>query len=87
MTNDRFLTKTTKWHKGHKDDSDHILLPCGKMEKEQEKTERWTAKRGTALVVEILRGDTSAQEAVRQHELTVAEIEQRSRLTSFALLL
>ena len=46
------------------------------MEQEQEKTQRWTAKRRAALVVEILRGDTSAQEAARQHGLTVAEIEQ-----------
>ena len=47
------------------------------MENEQDKTpQRWTAKRRAALVVEILRGDTSAQEAARQHVLTVAEIEQ-----------
>jgi len=47
------------------------------MENEQEKpTQRWTAKRRAALVIEILRGDTSAQEAARQHGLTVAEIEQ-----------
>jgi transposase-like protein len=46
------------------------------MEQEQEKTQRWTAKRRTALEIEILRGDTSAQEAARQHGLTVAEIEQ-----------
>ena len=47
------------------------------MEQEQEKTpQRWTAKRRAALVVEILRGETSAQEAARQHGLTVAEIEQ-----------
>jgi transposase-like protein len=47
------------------------------MENEQEKpTQRWTAKRRAALVVEILRGDTSAQEAARLHSLTVAEIDQ-----------
>ncbi len=47
------------------------------MENEQEKpTLRWTAKRRAALVVEILSGDTSIQEAARQHGLTVAEIEQ-----------
>jgi transposase-like protein len=37
---------------------------------------RWTAKRRTALVLEILRGDTTAAEAARRHDLTVAEIEQ-----------
>ena len=47
------------------------------MENEQDKTpQRWTAKRRAALVVEILRGDTSAQEAARHHGLTVAEIDQ-----------
>jgi transposase-like protein len=46
------------------------------MEQEQEKTQRWTAKRRAALVVKILLGDTSVQEAARQHGLTVAEIEQ-----------
>ena len=47
------------------------------MEKEQKTpTQRWTAKRRVALVVEILRGDPSAQEAARQHGLTVAEVEK-----------
>jgi hypothetical protein len=47
------------------------------MENQQEKpTQRWTAKRLAALVIEILRGDTSAQEAASQHGLTVADIEQ-----------
>jgi len=46
------------------------------LEQEQEKAQRWTAKRRAALVIEILRGDTSSQEAARQHGLTVAEIEQ-----------
>lgn len=46
------------------------------MEQEQEKTQRWTAKRRAVLVIEILRGDTSIQEAARQHGLTGAEIEQ-----------
>ena len=40
-----------------------------------EPTKRWTAKRRTALVVEILRGDTSVAEAARKHGLTVAELE------------
>ena len=37
---------------------------------------RWTAKRRSALVLSILRGETSVQEAARKHGLTVAEIEQ-----------
>jgi transposase-like protein len=38
--------------------------------------ERWTAKRRVALVVSIVKGDTSIAEAVRQHGLTVAEVEE-----------
>ena len=37
--------------------------------------QRWTAKLRSALVLSILRGQTSAQEAARKHGLTVAEIE------------
>jgi transposase-like protein len=37
---------------------------------------RWTAKRRSALVVEILRGDLSVAEAARRHGLTVAEVEE-----------
>jgi len=40
-----------------------------------EQVQRWTAKRRVALVVSLLKGDTSAQEAARQHGLTVAEVE------------
>ena len=41
-----------------------------------EQLKRWTAKRRTALVLEILRGDTSVAEAARTHAVTVAEIEE-----------
>lgn len=41
-----------------------------------ETLKRWTAKRRVALVLEILRGETTAAEAARRHGLTVAEIEQ-----------
>ena len=37
--------------------------------------QRWTAKGRSPLVLSILRGETSAQEAARKHGLTVAEIE------------
>lgn len=40
-----------------------------------EKVERWTSKRRSALIVSILRGETSIQEAARKHGLTVAEVE------------
>jgi transposase-like protein len=42
----------------------------------EETLKRWTAKRRSARVIEILRGDTTAAEAARKHALTVAEIEQ-----------
>ena len=42
---------------------------------QDEHLKRWTAKRRVALVLEILRGDTSVAEAARKHGLTVADIE------------
>lgn len=38
--------------------------------------QRWTAKRRAALIVSILRGETSAPEAARSHGLTLAEVEE-----------
>ena len=40
-----------------------------------EPIERWTAKRRVALVVSILKGETSVGEAARTHGLTVAEVD------------
>lgn len=40
-----------------------------------ENVQRWTAKRRSALVLSILKGETSIQEAARSHSLTIAEIE------------
>ena len=40
-----------------------------------EQVQRWTAKRRTALVLSLLKGETSVAEAARQHGLTVAEVE------------
>ncbi len=37
--------------------------------------QRWTAKRRAALVISLLKGETSVAEAARRHGLTVAEIE------------
>jgi transposase-like protein len=38
--------------------------------------QRWTAKRRAALVLSLLRGETSAAEAARKHGLTVAQVEE-----------
>ena len=40
-----------------------------------EDIQRWTAKRRAALVLAIVKGETTAVEAARKHDLTVAEIE------------
>jgi transposase-like protein len=40
-----------------------------------EPIERWTATRRVALVVSLLKGETSVAEAARRHGLTVAEVE------------
>ena len=44
-------------------------------ERNQEDVQRWTTKRKATLVLSILKGETSIQEAARQHGLTVAELE------------
>ena len=44
-------------------------------EAEKEDIQRWTTKRKAALVPSILKGETSAQAAARQHGITVAELE------------
>ena len=50
-----------------------------------EPIERWTAKRRVALVVSLLKGETSVAEAARTHGLTVAEVEDwRERFLSGA---
>jgi transposase-like protein len=40
-----------------------------------EEVQRWTAKRRTALVLSLLKGETTAAEAARRHGLKVAEVE------------
>lgn len=42
---------------------------------ETPETLRWTAKRKAALVLDLIRGKTTAAEASRQHGLTVQEID------------
>lgn len=41
----------------------------------KDEVQRWTAKRRVALVLSILKGETSAAEAARKHGLKVAEVE------------
>ena len=46
-----------------------------------ESPQRWAAKQRAALILSILKGETSAQAAARKHGLTVAEVEEwRDRL-------
>lgn len=45
------------------------------MSENLENVQRWTAKRRVALVLSILKGETSTKEAARKHGLTVAEVE------------
>ena len=44
-------------------------------EQNKDDVQRWTTKRKAALVMSLLKGETSIQEAARQHGLTVAELE------------
>lgn len=41
-----------------------------------DQVQRWTAKRRAAVVVAILKGETTAQEVAREHGVRVAEIEE-----------
>jgi transposase-like protein len=41
-----------------------------------DEVQRWTAKRKAAVVMSIVKGETSAAEAARKHGLTLAEIER-----------
>jgi transposase-like protein len=45
-------------------------------EQRSDEVQRWTAKRRAALVISIVRGETTAAEAARRHGLTVSEVEQ-----------
>jgi transposase-like protein len=45
-------------------------------EETPESPQRWTAKRRAALIVSVLKGETSVPAAARKHGLTVAEVEE-----------
>jgi transposase-like protein len=44
-------------------------------EQQPEEVQRWTAKRRAALVISLLKGETTAAEAARRHGLKIAEVE------------
>ncbi len=44
--------------------------------KMEEDIKRWTAKRKSALVMEIIQGKTTVSEASRQYDLSPSEVEQ-----------
>jgi transposase-like protein len=44
-------------------------------ERRPEEVQRWTGKRRAALVVSLLKGETTVAEAARRHGLKVAEVE------------
>jgi transposase-like protein len=41
-----------------------------------EEVQRWTAKRRAALVISLLKGETTTVEAARRHGLKVVEVEE-----------
>ena len=45
-------------------------------EQRSEEVQRWTAKRRVALVLSLLKAETTAAEAARRHGLKVAEVEE-----------
>jgi transposase-like protein len=45
-------------------------------EQHSEEVQRWTAKRRAALVLSLLKGETTAADAARRHGLKVAEVEE-----------
>ena len=44
-------------------------------EQRAEEVQRWTAKRRAALIISLLKGETTAAEAARRHGLKIAEVE------------
>ena len=45
-------------------------------EEGSESVQRWTTKRKAALVLSVIKGETSIAESARKHGLTVAEVEE-----------
>jgi len=47
------------------------------MNQPSEDIKRWTARRKAAAIMEIIKGNTTAAELARSHDLTVAEIDRK----------
>jgi len=45
------------------------------MSEGSDEVKRWTARRKAAVVLDIIKGETTAAETARSHDLTVAEVE------------
>jgi len=45
-------------------------------DEQSEEVRRWTAKRLAALIISLLKGETTAAEAARRHGLKMAEVEE-----------
>ena len=45
------------------------------MQEQNDIEQRWTAKRRSALVISILKGEITIQEAARKNDLTIGDIE------------
>jgi len=61
--------------KGQQSEGQSTQAVADSSEPDSKDIKRWTTKRRSALVLEILRGETTAAEAARKHGLTVAEVE------------
>ena len=46
------------------------------MSDEPEEIKRWTARRKATVVMDVIKGKTTAPDVARTHDLTVAEVEQ-----------
>ena len=51
-------------------------MPPSEPEPAGSDVQRWTAKRKAAVVIELIKGKTTAAEIARQHDLTVGEVER-----------
>ncbi len=50
--------------------------PSNVQDRELNSPQRWTAKRQTAIFIDILQGRTTAAKATRRHSLTLDEVDQ-----------
>jgi hypothetical protein len=50
--------------------------PSNVQDRELNSPQRWTARRQTAIFIDILQGRTTAAKAARRHSLTLDEVDQ-----------